>query len=141
MAVLSSLLVAACGDYSGGSGGAVGVEIEPLPVPDGLPLDEQVDIFGSTVYPVLRNYCAGGCHDSGQRGSPFLFASSDVDYAYNEISRSGKVDLDDPPASRIVERPALESHNCRPNCDRIGAEMLDAVERWAAIFDSYIPPP
>ena len=147
-AILVILLVplfAACGEYSGdssGSGEANGPSIyEP---PPGVSLAEQVAAFKTTVYPVLTQRCANGCHDTGRRGSPFLFANSDVESAHEILTESQKVNLDDPPQSRIVKRPTVELHECGRLCAQIGSEMLSAAEAWAAIYDQSMgpgPPP
>jgi cytochrome c553 len=62
--------------------------------------------------PILRKFCAD-CHDpnSATPQAPY-FASSDPNQAYLEAQV--KINLDDPAASRFVERLANESHHCWP---------------------------
>ncbi|MES2661770.1 MAG: LamG domain-containing protein [Pseudomonadota bacterium] len=81
--------------------------------------------FSTTVYPVLREYCAG-CHAEGVTTpqSPY-FASANIDTAYQAIQ--SKIDLTTPENSRIVVRLSQEFHNCWSNCTANAQEMLDAV--------------
>ncbi|WP_444899598.1 LamG domain-containing protein [Microbulbifer sp. VAAC004] len=90
--------------------------------------------FGTTVYPVLRNYCAS-CHseDAALTQKPY-FASSDVDLAY-EAAKS-KMNLDTPADSRFSVRLGSEFHNCWDNCSSNAAEMTAAIQAFA---DSIAP--
>jgi len=90
--------------------------------------------FGSTVYPVLRNYCAN-CHseDAALTQKPY-FASSDVDIAY-EAAKS-KMNLDTPADSRFSVRLGSEFHNCWDDCSDNEAEMTAAIQAFA---DSIAP--
>ncbi|HTV76771.1 MAG TPA: LamG-like jellyroll fold domain-containing protein, partial [Steroidobacteraceae bacterium] len=92
--------------------------------------------FASTVYPLLRQFC-WQCHDpnSATPQAPY-FASSDVNQAYDEAQP--KMNLDDPAASRFVERLATESHHCwatvangAPDCPGSAAQMLAAITSFA----------
>lgn len=127
-------LLAGCGNYNGSDEAETANTVLGPPV--GLSQSEQVEAFESTVYPVVQLYCGSGCHDSGARGAPFLFASSNVSTAYQVITSSSKVDLTNPPASRVVRRPAADFHECGSECVQIGAEMLTAVDAWAAINEA-----
>lgn len=86
--------------------------------------------FGTTVYPVLSEYCSS-CHseDSALQQQPYI-ASADVDVAY-DAARS-RINLDDPNSSRLVMRLANEFHNCWSNCTSDAAEMSQAIANFAA---------
>ncbi|MFA0809781.1 LamG domain-containing protein [Microbulbifer epialgicus] len=90
--------------------------------------------FGSTVYPILRNYCAN-CHseDAALAQKPY-FASSDVDLAY-EAAKS-KINLDTPADSRFSVRLGSEFHNCWDDCSKNETEMTAAIQAFA---DSIAP--
>ncbi|MEO8445538.1 MAG: LamG domain-containing protein [Gammaproteobacteria bacterium] len=85
--------------------------------------------FASTVYPLVRQYCAG-CHNSNSatRQSPF-FADDDVESAYSAVKT--KIDLDDPDMSRLVLRLRQEFHNCWNNCAANAQTMEDAIRAYA----------
>jgi len=87
-------------------------------------------LFGSTVYPLLTQYCSG-CHRSNAAvpQKPF-FASADVDEAYSEAK--AKINLDSPALSRFVVRLGQESHNCWSNCSANAQTMLDAINTMIA---------
>ncbi len=127
-------LVAGCGNYTGG--GDDEEETTTLQAPTGLSQSEQVEAFETTVYPVVTQYCADGCHDTGARGGSFLFANSNITTAYQVITDAQKVDLNDPPQSRVVRRPVADFHECGSQCMQIGAEMLAEVEAWAASIEA-----
>ncbi|WHI45156.1 LamG domain-containing protein [Microbulbifer sp. JMSA004] len=85
--------------------------------------------FSSTVYPLLRSYCAN-CHseEATTAQTPY-FASSDVDLAY-EYAVS-KINLDSPSESRFSVRLGSEYHNCWDDCSDNEAEMTDAIQAFA----------
>lgn len=85
--------------------------------------------FQQTVYPLLRQNCAG-CHGTSQ--SP-LFASANYMTAYNEVISTGKVNFDSPSNSRLVQRLTSDSHNCwGGSCANSGALMLTKIQDWIA---------
>lgn len=85
--------------------------------------------FEQTVYPVLAEYCSE-CHSESAitRQQPY-FASSDVDVAYQTAKT--KIRLDNPGASRLVQRLRTDSHNCWSDCPTNANEMEDAIEAFA----------
>jgi hypothetical protein len=127
------LALAGCGNYEGGESDA---QPEFSDAYSGLSQTDQVAAYASTIYPVVTMNCAGGCHDSGANGAPFLFASTDVNQAYSIIIDASKVNRRSPDQSRIVRRPTADFHECGNRCAEIGAEMLEAVEDWAALLDA-----
>ncbi len=131
--VLAALLVG-CGNYQGTSEDED--ETTTLEPPPGLSQLQQLTAFETTVYPVVRQYCADGCHDTGARDAPVLFASSNLSTAFQVITDSQKVNLNDPPQSRVVRRPAADFHECGSQCAQIGDEMLAEVEAWVAIVEA-----
>lgn len=90
----------------------------------------DASLFAVTVYPILSDYCTA-CHSSASPApqQPF-FADPDVATAYE--AAKAKIDLDDPPASRLVARLRDEFHNCWSDCADNSAEMLAAIETFQA---------
>ena len=93
-------------------------------------LPEDPALFGSTVYPLLRQYCVN-CHapDAPQTQSPF-FADSELQAAYAASRKL--INLDTPELSRFVARLGGEFHNCWSDCAANASEMLSAIEQIAA---------
>ena len=87
-------------------------------------------LFSSTVYPLLRTYCAR-CHASNADApqQPY-FADANVDAAYAAVR--AKINLDTPNLSRLVVRLGQEFHNCWNNdCSGSANTMLAAVQNFA----------
>ncbi|WP_435782250.1 LamG domain-containing protein [Cellvibrio sp.] len=85
--------------------------------------------FSTTVYPLLTQYCAQ-CHSESAvtRQQPY-FASSRVDAAY-EAAKT-RMRLDNPAASRFVQRLSGDAHNCWSNCSQNAADMQAAITALA----------
>lgn len=85
--------------------------------------------FATTVYPLLTQYCSQ-CHSESAltRQQPY-FASSKVDAAYQ--AAKSKIRLDNPAASRFVQRLAGDAHNCWSNCSQNAADMQAAITTFA----------
>ena len=85
--------------------------------------------FSTTVYPLLTQYCAQ-CHSESAvtRQQPY-FASSRVEVAY-EAAKT-RMRLDNPVASRFVQRLSGDAHNCWGNCSQNAAEMQAAITAFA----------
>jgi len=90
-------------------------------------------LFATTVYPVVQEYCSR-CHSeaANTKQQPY-FASDDIDVAYQ--SAKSKIRLDNPGASRLVQRLVIDSHNCWSDCTANGNEMTAAI----AAFSNGIP--
>jgi Concanavalin A-like lectin/glucanases superfamily len=82
-------------------------------------------LFASTVHPIVKEYCSR-CHSEGAntKQQPY-FASEDPDVAYQ--AAKSKIRLDNPGASRLVQRLVIDSHNCWDDCTANGAEMTAAI--------------
>ena len=127
---LLALAAAGCGDFSGaaesnnsGPSSGPGTVFDPTNVPGSR------EAFETTVYPLLTQYC-GACHASGP-GSP-QFANPMPATAYSEILAQNKVNLADPPSSRIARKVVDEQHNCWTNdCAADAAMLAAAVQAWA----------
>lgn len=91
--------------------------------------------FSSTVWPLLKTYCAD-CHaDTATIPQAPFFSQNDLVTAYD--AARPKIDLNDPPSSRLVIRLKDEFHNCwsdQPSdtCETNAAEMLDAINALAS---------
>jgi hypothetical protein len=113
-------------------GGTRGTELQAPPIKDvgaSKSFPESAALFGSTVYPVLTQYCSR-CHSSGAitPQSPF-FAEADVDVAYAAVR--AKINLDSPGQSRLVVRLRDEFHNCWTDCGNAANVMQGAIEDFA----------
>ena len=113
-------------------GGTRGAPLQPPPIKEvgaskSFPADSA--LFGSTVYPLLTQYCSR-CHSSGSATpqSPF-FAESDVDAAYAAVR--AKIDLDTPANSRLVVRLRNEFHNCWTDCATAANAMQAAIQDFS----------
>jgi hypothetical protein len=131
-------------NWAGATAGAGGRKIDleaPVTLRDpgqsrNFPTDNGA-LFGSTVYtPVLSQYC-DGCHSSGSaiQQSPFFAEGpvGDADaLATAYAAAKSKIDLDDPPASRLVQRLRFESHNCwTTSCSNDATTMENAIAAFA----------
>lgn len=87
-------------------------------------------LFEQTVYPVVEEYCSR-CHsESANTKQQPYFASEDVDVAYQ--AAKSKIRLDNPGASRLVQRLTVDLHNCwSGNCMTDGAEMTAAIKAFS----------
>lgn len=121
-------------DWAGGALGGQGktIKLVPPPIKDpgasrNFPSDSTA--FGTTIYPLLKQYCAG-CHseDAATPQSPY-FASADVDAAY--LAAQAKINLDNPADSRFVVRLRTEFHNCWSDCAADSQAMEDAIVQFA----------
>ncbi len=113
-------------------GGTRGAPLQAPPIKEvgdskSFPADSA--LFGSTVYPLLEQYCSR-CHSSGSTTpqSPF-FAESDVDVAYAAVR--AKINLDSPDQSRLVVRLRNEFHNCWTDCATAANAMQAAIQDFA----------
>ncbi|MEZ5566537.1 MAG: LamG domain-containing protein [Gammaproteobacteria bacterium] len=85
--------------------------------------------YANTVYPLVKQYCAG-CHNSNSatQQSPF-FADDDLESAYSAVKT--KINLDTPQNSRLVVRLRDEFHNCWDNCAANAQTMENAIRTYA----------
>jgi hypothetical protein len=129
----------ACGDivqsyienWAGASLGGASKEVE-LVAPTNLTMPgnsknfpDDSNLFATTVYPLLNEYCAD-CHaDSAAIPQSPFFGSEEIAVAYE--AAKAKIDLDTPANSRFVLRLGSEFHNCWSNCPSDAIEMRDAI--------------
>ncbi len=104
------------------------------------PVDEQA-LFAATVHPVITNpnYTCVLCHN-GTNQLAIPFAVADVANSYAVVSGQGLAILANPPASSLHQRP-LTNHNCGALCPTIAADVLQAIQSWAAQSAAGNPPP
>ncbi len=113
-------------------GGTRGVDLQPPVLRDvgaSKSFPASSALFGSTVYPLLTQYCSR-CHSSSAvtPQSPF-FAEGDVDVAY--AAARAKINLDTPAQSRLVVRLREGFHNCWTDCGQSADIMQAAVQDFA----------
>ncbi len=86
-------------------------------------------LFETTVHPLVKEYCSR-CHSetANTRQQPY-FASEDPDVAYQ--AAKSKIRLDNPAASRLVQRLSIDSHNCWGDCMANANEMTAAITAFA----------
>jgi hypothetical protein len=128
--ILTTWITAWAGATAGG--GVQGVVLKAPVIRDpgaskGFPTSPA--LFGSTVHPLLEQYCSR-CHVSTAAAaqSPY-FASGDVDEAY--AAAKVKINLDQPALSRLVVRLRQEFHNCWSDCAANASTMEAAVVAFA----------
>jgi hypothetical protein len=98
---------------------------------DGTPkIDEKkvIESYKATLHPVLSTNCSA-CHAS--RVAPY-FAAQDPVQSYLAITQAKKVDFVTPSNSRVVQRLAIEGHNCWSNCAENSKDILAALTKWVA---------
>lgn len=145
--VFLGLAVAGCGDYGGGgtseAGAAPPTAPPPAPGVGGPPVTvdraASVEAFSTTVYPILRQYCAT-CHAGAGPGSPSI-AHPNLDTAFNAVVNSQKVNLTTPNRSRLVRRLVADFHHCWSDCMMDGVQMEAAIAAWAEAVELAGPPP
>jgi hypothetical protein len=128
-ALASTVLLMACGDFGGESQGETAA---PQQLASQVGGANSVAAFEATVYPLTTQYCVGsGCHAtrSPQIGHP------DVATAHNEVVSQNKVNLGDPPSSRLVTRLTVNAHHCWNDCAADGLVMAAAIQQWADDID------
>ena len=135
---VSAAFALACGDFAGGSSGSTSA---PQTLLSSAASAGGVDAFSQTLYPILVSYCSD-CHSGNGPGSPHI-AHPSASTAYANVVNQGKVDLSNPPASRIVQKvggghhcwtpvvPVQGQTNCQTNMDVLTAAIAD----WADLID------
>ena len=138
------------GGSNNNGGGTNPSLVPPAPVapppPPTTPVN-AVQLFEQTVWPIMRsedNQCRT-CHNPGTLplDIPPFMAHEDLQQAYNAVVDNQKVDLANPANSRLVLKPSVEFHNCGgiDACPQFAAEMLAAIESWAAMAAAADAPP
>lgn len=89
----------------------------------------SLQAFEQTVYPITRAHCTN-CHGNSQQP---LHASSNSTTAHNAVVNSYKVDFNNIPNSRMVQK-LRESHNCWGSCTANAMEMQLAIEDWKSLM-------
>jgi hypothetical protein len=91
----------------------------------------SIQAFRETVHPITRANCVG-CHGVSQ--SP-LHAVEDAEVAHDALINNAKVDFNNIPNSRLVQKLKNEFHNCWDDCDISSSEMQAAITEWKRIID------
>ncbi len=125
----------------GGPASAVVLVPPPVHVPGATKnFPPSSALFGSTVWPVVNEYCVA-CHAPGANNpqAPY-FAQDDVDAAYAAVRNT--ISLNVPEDSRLHVRLRDENHNCWDNdCPAAASEMLTAIQAMANAITPTVPPP
>jgi hypothetical protein len=113
-------------------GGTRQVVLQPPPLRDvgaSKSFPASAGSFGTTVHPLLEQYCSR-CHvSSGQPAQSPFFAENDVDLAY--AAARPRINLDAPEQSRFVLRLREEFHNCWSDCAQNANAMEAAIRQFA----------
>jgi hypothetical protein len=121
--------------------GRGGINVEAVVVPDGFDKARSVKAFKETLYPLLRQNCAG-CHSTenttGSGAQAPLHADVDVNLAHEyALTRVNFRDLEN---SKFVVRMAIDRHNCfDKDCATAGKKMLAAITAWRSQIAGMIP--
>ncbi len=91
---------------------------------------DSVTAFQATVYPIAKVRCIS-CHIGTNQ--PF-FASNDVKAAHDSLISQSKIDFNNIPNSRMVQRLSVDAHNCWGNCPANALEMQNAIAAWKAMM-------
>ena len=138
--VLLVIVMTGCADIGDGNGSDTTAGVSnatPAPPPAPIAINSE-QAFAQTVYPLVRGdgQCFA-CHSGNGPGRPD-FAHPDVTAAFNEVMDNQKVDLNTPDKSRLVQRLAVDSHNCwsgAAGCADNAQTMQRAIEDWAALIE------
>lgn len=133
LVLLMQLSVVACSPYEDPKEESASMPAEEEPVEEKTPEvkkqpEDIVKAFKETLHPLLLQYC-GSCH--GKDRAP-LFAVEDASESYSALVDNAKIDLNNLKRSRIYLRVASDKHNCWTTCKKDGAELLKALETFAA---------
>lgn len=115
-----------------------------LPSGPGLMMTSSFDgqtseqVFSQTLYPILREHCAM-CHSESPEGRDQLplHASNNVTTAH--MWALTKVNLRQIPYSKLIQRQAIEGHNCWGDCKQNGEEIRKAAQAWADAMKASMP--
>jgi mono/diheme cytochrome c family protein len=117
------------------NGRGTGVNYEAVAYTDDMGFDKDASLaaFKQTVYPILRENCAG-CHSSDNTKADGAQAPlhSDKDPALAHEYALTRVNFRDPAASKLVFRQVIDRHNCfSTSCKASGAQLEAAIKEWA----------
>ncbi|MEE2671197.1 MAG: hypothetical protein VYA54_05775 [Bdellovibrionota bacterium] len=92
--------------------------------------------FSNTVHTVLRNadYSCVGCHVKGGIGGQYPHADKDPEVAMNTIFNNDLVNVENPSASKLIDKVAIFNHNCAPNCDKIATDLTAMIGSWSEVI-------
>ncbi|MEM9384333.1 MAG: PQQ-dependent sugar dehydrogenase [Pseudomonadota bacterium] len=120
----------------------VGIIIVPPPEDEPPPDDDALSIaaFQATVWPLVRGEAmCSNCHFVGGPASP-AFADPVVETAHAQTLDNMLVNLEVAAASRLVERLAVDNHQCwSADCNADATQMQAAIQAWADLLAD--PPP
>lgn len=88
----------------------------------------SVDAFEQTVYPITSQRCFP-CH---QNTAP-RHANPNIQVAHDDIMNQAKVNFNNIPQSRLVQRLRVDGHNCWGNCEDNAVEMETAITQWQTL--------
>jgi hypothetical protein len=128
-------------NWSGGAASSGSTQVQLLTPPDhtvgsSKTFPSSPALFGSTIYPLLTQFCSR-CH-AGNAAAPVspYFASNDIDEAY--AAAKAKINIDNVLLSRFYVRLADESHNCwipqgstAVSCPTSASLMRAAIQAFA----------
>jgi hypothetical protein len=95
-------------------------------------------VFQQTLYPLLREHCAR-CHSEAPEGKNQLplHASADVKTAH--MWALTKINLRQVDTSKLIQRQAIEAHNCWSDCKENGEQMRVQTQIWADAVKATLP--
>ncbi len=89
-------------------------------------LTTSAQIFSTTVYPLVRDYCSG-CHETAN--APFFAFRSDIQQSHDAIVNGSLVQFMAPENSKLVQQ-LVNGHNCWGNCESNADQMFEAIQIW-----------
>ncbi|WP_437674117.1 hypothetical protein [Sorangium sp. So ce131] len=118
--------------------GKGGFNVEAVCLPPGS-FDRAVSLkaFQETVYPLLLDNCSG-CHSTSTDAQAPIHADLNPELAHEYALT--RVNFRKPVDSKLVVRMGIDRHNCfGRDCKDANAQMLAAVEAWAAAVAPTLP--
>lgn len=105
------------------------IEIEQVEEPVDIPVFtvDSLAAFQGTVYQLTRQHCVS-CHTNQYP----QHASANVQLAHDSLldSANMKINFDNIPASRMVERLRVDRHRCWSDCEENAKEMEAQIGAW-----------
>jgi hypothetical protein len=103
----------------------------------GEPVDVKalsVQAFSQTTHLLTKAHCVN-CHGNFQQP---LHAVADPTQAHDALIDTNKINFNDIPNSRIVQKLRVNMHQCWSNCASNATEMEQSISNWKTIRDQLI---
>ena len=91
---------------------------------------DSVGAFEQTVYQLTTENCIQ-CHAN----TAPQHANQNIQLAHDSLLNQGKINFNNIPASRMVQRLRVDQHNCWGNCEANAVQMENAIAQWKSLTE------